>query len=65
MDGANPAGEVPPAAYDLIDLLRTHIERENEVLFPMARACLGPTGLSNVAERLPGSITVAVAPPPA
>jgi hemerythrin-like domain-containing protein len=36
----------------IVDLLRAHIHRENEVLFPMARALLGPAGLLAVARRL-------------
>lgn len=36
----------------IVDLLRAHIQRENEVLFPMARAVLGPEGLTAVSRRL-------------
>ncbi len=36
----------------IVDLLRAHIERENAVLFPMARALLGTAGLEAVARRL-------------
>lgn len=39
-------------ALEIVDLLRTHIRRENEVLFPMARALLGAEGLATVAMRL-------------
>lgn len=39
-------------ALEIVDLLRTHIRRENEVLFPMARALLGADGLAIVARRL-------------
>jgi hemerythrin-like domain-containing protein len=39
-------------ALDIVDLLRTHIRRENEVLFPMARALLGADGLAIVARKL-------------
>lgn len=39
-------------ALDIVDLLRTHIRRENEVLFPMARALLGAEGLAIVARKL-------------
>lgn len=52
LDGRNPTQEVPPVAAELIDLLRAHIAREDEVLFPMARALLGPEGLARVARRL-------------
>jgi len=39
-------------ALEIVDLLRTHICRENDVLFPMARALLGAEGLAIVARRL-------------
>lgn len=39
-------------ALEIVDLLRTHIRRENEVLFPMARALLGAEGLAIVARKL-------------
>jgi hemerythrin-like domain-containing protein len=39
-------------ALDIVDLLRTHIRRENDVLFPMARALLGAAGLAIVARKL-------------
>lgn len=39
-------------SLEIVDLLRTHIQRENAVLFPMARALLGPAGLQAVARRL-------------
>lgn len=52
LDGSDPAREVPSPARAVIDLLRAHIERENEVLFPMARTLLGPEGIETVARRL-------------
>jgi len=36
----------------IIDILRDHIDRENKVLFPMARKLLGAEGLARVAERM-------------
>lgn len=39
-------------AIELIDLLRAHIAREDEVLFPLARELLGPAGLARVAAAL-------------
>ena len=39
-------------AFELIDLLRNHIAREDEVLFPMAREQLGREGLARVAALL-------------
>jgi hemerythrin-like domain-containing protein len=35
-----------------VDLLGAHIRRENDVLFPMARALLSPAGLAEVMMRL-------------
>ena len=46
------AGRVAAAGLEIVDLLRAHIARENEVLFPMARELLGPEGLARVARRL-------------
>lgn len=37
---------------EIVALLRAHIQRENEVLFPLARVLLGPAGLLAVARRL-------------
>ena len=44
--------DVVNASLDIVYLLRAHIERENTVLFPAARALLGPAGLAEVARRL-------------
>lgn len=44
--------EAADLALEIVDLLRLHIQRENEVLFPMARALLGPAGLAAVARAL-------------
>lgn len=41
-------------ARDIVYLLRGHIQREDEVLFPMARAILGEAGLRAVTARLHG-----------
>ena len=51
------AGDHPRVArvsLDIVELLRAHIERENQALFPLARERLGPIGLLRVAERLAG-----------
>lgn len=37
------------AALETVELLRAHIAREDDVLFPMARERLGPAGLAQVA----------------
>jgi hemerythrin-like domain-containing protein len=46
------SGRVAAAALLIVDLLRAHIARENEVLFPMARGLLGAAGLAELARRL-------------
>ncbi|OGT96653.1 MAG: hypothetical protein A3I79_03910 [Gemmatimonadetes bacterium RIFCSPLOWO2_02_FULL_71_11] len=49
-DGRRVAG----TALRIVDLLRAHIEREDHMLFPSARAALGADGLAEVARRLGG-----------
>lgn len=51
--GAADARHTAAVAVELADLLRAHIAREDDVLFPMARALLGAAGLARVAARLP------------
>ena len=51
---ASDAERTADSALALVDLLRSHITRENEVLFPMARTMLGEEGLARVARRLEG-----------
>lgn len=49
------AGDVPATAdvaIETVELLRAHIAREDDVLFPLARERLGPAGLAQVAARL-------------
>lgn len=48
----HPAANVPEAAQVVIAFLRDHIERENEMLFPLARTLLGPKGVALVGRRL-------------
>lgn len=49
------ASEVADLGFEIVHLLRAHIQRENEVLFPLARARLGPEGLAVVARTLESS----------
>lgn len=49
---AGEAHRIAGTALHLVDLLRSHIEREERMLFPSARAALGPEGLAEVARRL-------------
>jgi hemerythrin-like domain-containing protein len=46
--------EIAAAALAIVDVLRDHIDREDNALFPMARELLGPEGLLEVARRLEG-----------
>ena len=50
----DPADAVCEPAREIVSLLRAHIEREDQVLFPMARSLLGPEGLALVSRRLRG-----------
>ncbi|MGD2216628.1 MAG: hemerythrin domain-containing protein [Gemmatimonadales bacterium] len=53
--GALEAANVQTAAsvaLSIVQLLRSHIDRENTALFPMARRLLGAEGLAEVARRL-------------
>jgi len=52
LDGPTPERDIPPVAHALVDLLRAHIQREDDVLFPMARALLGAEGLERAARLL-------------
>jgi len=49
------APETADVALEMVELLRAHITREDEVLFPMARERLGPSGLAQVAAALDDS----------
>jgi len=49
---AGDGQRVARVSLDIVELLRAHIERENQALFPLARERLGPLGLLRVAERL-------------
>lgn len=49
---AEDALRTADTALALVDVLRAHIARENEVLFPLARGLLGEHGLERVARRL-------------
>jgi hemerythrin-like domain-containing protein len=49
---AQDTAEVAAAGLAIVDVLRDHIDREDNALFPMARELLGPEGLLEVARRL-------------
>ncbi len=52
--GPAAATAAPRVAHALVELLRDHIEREDTVLFPMARGILGTEGLARVEELMTG-----------
>jgi len=54
LDGPTPERDIPAVAHALVDLLQAHIQREDDVLFPMARALLGAEGLARAASLLGG-----------
>jgi hemerythrin-like domain-containing protein len=54
LDGPHPERDIPPVAHALVDLLKAHIQREDEVLFPMARELLGPERLEEIGRALNG-----------
>jgi hemerythrin-like domain-containing protein len=54
LEGPTPERDIPTVAHALVDLLRAHIQREDEVLFPMARELLGVEGLARAAGMLDG-----------
>lgn len=49
---AGDARATADVAIETVELLRAHIAREDDVLFPLARERLGPGGLAQVAARL-------------
>ncbi len=51
IDARDPT-EIAAAGLAIVDVLRDHIDREDNALFPMARELLGPEGLLEVARRL-------------
>lgn len=53
IEARDPA-ETAAAGLAIVDVLRDHIDREDNALFPMARELLGPEGLLEVARRLDG-----------
>lgn len=54
LEGPAPERDIPTVAHALVDLLRAHIQREDEVLFPLARQLLGADGLERAARLLDG-----------
>lgn len=52
LEGGDARHAVIEPALEVIDLLRAHIHREDEALFPMARAMLGEEGTARVARAL-------------
>ncbi|MBI4501752.1 MAG: hemerythrin domain-containing protein [Gemmatimonadetes bacterium] len=47
-----PDTQIARLSLEIVELLREHIARENEVLFPVARSILGPEGISALSRRI-------------
>ena len=47
-----PDTQIARLSLEIVELLREHIARENEVLFPVARSILGPEGISALGRRI-------------
>jgi hemerythrin-like domain-containing protein len=54
LEGPTPERDIPTVAHALVNLLREHIQREDDMLFPMAREMLGVEGLARAAGMLDG-----------
>ena len=54
LDDGQSEQAIVATALAIVELLRSHIAREDEVLFPMARELLGADGLDAVARQLDG-----------
>lgn len=52
LDPPEDCAAVVQTCRRIIDILRDHIDREDKVLFPMARKLLGADGLARVAQRI-------------
>lgn len=52
LDPPEDCAAVVKTCRRIIDILRDHIDREDKVLFPMARKLLGADGLARVAQRI-------------
>jgi hemerythrin-like domain-containing protein len=51
-DAADNAGAIAESAYNIIYMLRDHIDKENNILFPSAQSVLSETEVAAVAEKM-------------
>jgi hemerythrin-like domain-containing protein len=51
-DAADKAGAIAESAYNIIYMLRDHIEKENQILFPSAQSILSEAEVAEVAEKM-------------
>lgn len=51
-DAADKAEAIAESAYNIIFMLREHIEKENQILFPSAQAILSEAEVAEVAEKM-------------
>jgi hemerythrin-like domain-containing protein len=49
---AEQAGDIAASAYTIIDMLRDHINKENQILFPTAQDILSAAEVIEVAEKM-------------
>jgi regulator of cell morphogenesis and NO signaling len=51
-DAADNAGAIAESAYNIIYMLRDHIDKENNILFPSAQSVLSEAEVATVAEKM-------------
>ena len=51
-NAAEQAGDIAASAYTIIDMLRDHINKENQILFPTAQDILSDAEVAEVAEKM-------------
>jgi hemerythrin-like domain-containing protein len=51
-DAAEKAGDIAASAYTIIDMLRDHINKENQILFPTAQDILSEVEIAEVAQKM-------------
>ena len=51
-DAADNAGAIAESAYNIIYMLRDHIDKENNILFPSAQSILNEAEVAEVAEKM-------------
>jgi len=51
-DAADKAGAIAQSAYHIIYMLRDHIDKENQILFPSAQSLLSDVEVAKVAKKM-------------